>query len=479
MAVYVSSTCHSMLLTITTTHRPATDLGYLLIKNPARCQSFSLSFGQAHVFYPVAREDCCKVALLLDLDPVGLVRGSQGSKGDSGPLWQYVNDRPYVASSFMSVAISRVFGSALKGTNRDHSELAQTALPFETDIPVLPCRGGEVFLRRLFEPLGYTIEANRLPLDPMFPEWGESPYFRVKLTTTCRLQDLLTHLYVLLPVLDNDKHYWVGQDELDKLLAKGEGWLSSHPEREQIVQRYLKHQRRLVREALAQLVADEDPDPDVTEEERAHEEETLEQKVSLNEQRIGAVIAALKHAGARRVIDLGCGEGRLLQALLKDRDFERVVGMDVSFRSLDIARDRLDLERLPPKQRERIDLFQGALTYRDRRLSEYDAACAIEVIEHMDLSRLSAFERVVFEFARPATLIVTTPNVEYNVRFESLSAGSFRHRDHRFEWTRPEFQTWALAACERFGYSVRFLPVGIEDPAVGPATQMGVFTRCN
>ncbi len=466
-----------MLLTITTTHRPATDLGYLLVKNPARCQTFALAFGQAHVFYPEAGEERCTAALLLDLDPVGLVRGPRRWSADGGTLGQYVNDRPYVASSFLSVAMGQVFGSAIKGSSKDRPELALAALPFEVEISVLPCRGGEPFLRRLFEPLGYAVDARRVPLDPTFPEWGESPYFKVRLTATCRLQDLLTHLYVLLPVLDNDKHYWVGQDELDKLLARGEGWLSTHPEREQIVERYLKHQRRLVREALYQLIADEDPDPDASEEERGHEEEVLERKISLNEQRIGAVIASLKDAGARRVIDLGCGEGRLLRGMLADKDFDRVVGMDVSFRTLEIARDRLNLERLPPKQRERIELFQGALTYRDRRLAGYDAACAIEVIEHMDPSRLPAFERVVFEFARPGTVIVTTPNVEHNVRFESLPAGRFRHRDHRFEWTRGEFQAWARGVSERRGYSVRFLPVGSDDPKVGAATQMGVFTR--
>jgi len=466
-----------MLLTITTTHRPATDLGYLLVKNPARCQSFSLASGQAHVFYPVAEEDRCTAALLLEIDPVGLVRGFRGSSSDSGMLGQYVNDRPYVASSFLSVAIARIFGSAIKGTSKDRPELAETALPFEVEIPVLPCRGGEPLLRRLFEPLGYTLNVRHLPLDEKFLEWGESPYFSVNLTAACRLQDLLTHLYVLLPVLDDDKHYWVGQDELDKLLARGEGWLSTHPEREEIVDRYLKHQRRLVREALARLVADEDPDPDETAEDRAHEEDVLERQISLNEQRIGAVIAVLKDNGARRVIDLGCGEGRLLQALLGDKDFDRIAGMDVSFRSLEIAKDRLGLERIPPNQRERIEVFQGALTYRDQRLSGYDAACAIEVIEHLDPSRLSAFARVIFEFARPGIVIATTPNAEYNARFESLPAGRFRHRDHRFEWTRDEFQAWARSAGARFGYSVRFLPVGDDDPVVGPATQMGVFTR--
>ena len=466
-----------MLLTITTTHQPATYLGYLLVKNPARCQSFALAFGYAHVFYPVAREDRCTAALLLDLDPVGLVRGSRSSNEDGGLLGQYVNDRPYVASSFMSVAIARILGSALRGSSDDRPELAETAIPLEAELSIVPCRGGDAILHRLFEPLGYAVKARRLPLDEKFPEWGESPYFAVKLTVTCRLQDLLTHLYVLLPVLDNDKHYWVGQDELEKLLARGEGWLAAHPERELIISRYLKRQRHLVREALARLVADEDPDPDVTEEARGRDEDVLEERISLNEQRIGGVMAALKQAGARSIIDLGCGEGRLLKTLLADRDFDRVTGMDVSHRSLEIAKERLDLDRLPPKQRQRIDVFQGALTYRDPRLAGYDAACAIEVIEHLDLSRLPSFERVVFEFARPGTVVVTTPNAEFNVRFESLAVGQFRHRDHRFEWDRAEFQSWARSVSERFSYAVRFLPVGIDDPIVGPATQMAVFAR--
>ncbi len=466
-----------MLLSITTTHRPATDLGYLLAKNPARCQSFDLAFGRAHVFYPVVREERCTSALLLDLDPVSLVRGWRGPTGESGGLGQYVNDRPYVSSSFLSVALARVFGSALKGQSKERAELAGMSIPLEAALSAVPCRGGDRLLARLFEPLGYRVSAERLPLDERFVSWGESPYFSVTLSATCRLRDLLTHLYVLLPVLDDDKHYWVGDDELEKLLARGEGWLSAHPERELIVSRYLKRQRRLVREALARLVADEDPDPEATEETQARQEEALEEKISLNEQRLGAVVAVLKQAGARRVVDLGCGEGRILHALIRDKEFERVVGMDVSWRALEIARRRLDLERLPQKVKERIDLIQGALTYRDERLAGFDAACAIEVIEHLDPSRLPAFERSVLEFARPATLVVTTPNAEYNVRFTGLPAGRMRHRDHRFEWGRSEFRAWAEAAARRFGYAVRYLPVGPEDEEVGPPTQMAVFSR--
>src|SRR5437762_3481619 len=343
-----------MLLTITTTHRPATDLGFLLHKNPARAQSFDLSFGRVHVFYPEASPERCTAALLLDVDSVGLVRGKHGPEGEGGLLQQYVNDRPYVASSFLSVAIARVFGSALKGESKERPDLVAAAIPLEARIAVLSCRGGEGFLRRLFEPLGYTVVAEPQPLDAKFPDWGQSRYFRVTLSATKRLSELLGHLYVLVPVLDDEKHYWVTQDDVEKLL------------------RY--------------------------------------------------------------------GEGNLLRLLLADRQFEEIVGMDVSWRALEIATERLKLDRLAPAQRERVRLIHGSLMYRDTRLAGYDAAAVVEVIEHLDPPRLAAFERVLFEFARPATVVVTTPNAEYNVRWETLPAGRFRHRDHRFEWTREQFQ---------------------------------------
>lgn len=459
-----------MLLTITSTTPPATDLGYLLHKNPARVQSFDVNFGKVHVFYTEATSERCTAALLLDVDPVHLVRGQRGG------LDQYVNDRPYVASSFMSVALAQVYGSALAGQSQERPELVSMALPYQAQLAVVPCRGGESILQRLFEPLGYTVTAQAHPLDETHPEWGMSDYFTVTLSATVRLSDLLTHLYVLIPVLDAEKHYWVGDDEVAKLLRHGEGWLVAHPERELIARRYLKRQH-LVRAALAQLAEEEDPDPDASEEAHAQEEAEIEQRLSLHEQRLGAVTAVLKKSGARRVLDLGCGEGRLLQSLLADRTFTEIVGMDVSHRALEIASERLHLDRLPSLQRERLRLIHGALTYRDQRLAGYEAAAVVEVIEHLDAARLRAFERVLFEFARPGMIVITTPNAEYNVRFGSLPAGHLRHKDHRFEWTRPEFQTWAMKVAEQFGYGVHFLPVGPEDPVVGAPTQMGVFTR--
>jgi len=474
-----------MLLTITNLAEPATDLGFLLHKHPDKVQGVELSFGKAHVFYPEASDERCTAALLLEVDTVALARGHH--EGGDAPLEPYVNDRPYVASSLLSVALSRVFGTALHGRCEKRPELANRPLSLVARLSVLPCRGGESLLRQLFEPLGYGVQATRHALDPRFPDWGASPYFTVELRTGRPLHELLTHLYVLVPVLDDDKHYFVGDDEVAKLLAKGEGWLAAHPERELITSRYLKHQRYLARRALAQLVQleDEGADPDCEAEIHASEEERVEEKVSLADQRMGTVIAALKDAGACSVLDLGCGEGRLLRGLLKEKSFTRIVGLDVSHQALKRAAERLHLtdatSDLPAqgvsarRRREHLTLLHGSLSYRDKRMEGFDAAAVVEVVEHLDPDRLLAFERVLFECARPRTVVLTTPNVEYNVNFPDLPAGRLRHRDHRFEWTRAEFQSWANAVATRFGYAVSFLPVGPVDPQVGAPTQMGIF----
>lgn len=463
-----------MLLSISTTAHPATDLGFLLVKHPDHVHEVALPFGTARVFYPEASESRCTAVLMLNIDPVGLVRGRGEAEGS---LSQYVNDRPYVASSFLSVAMKRVFSTAMSGTSKGRQEVADSPIPLEAEIPVLRCRGGEAVARAWFEPLGYAVDVVRLPLDERFPEWGDSPYVRLRLAGTTRLRDLLTHLYVLLPALDGDKHYYVGQDEIEKLLEKGGAWLSAHPQREAIVGRYLRRHKPLVRATLARLLEAEEEAIEDQEVRKEAAEEAIERPLSLNEQRMDAVESALRDLGARRVVDLGCGEGRLLGRLLKDRQFERLLGIDVSLRSLEHAAERLHFDRMPPMQRERITLAHGALTYRDRRIEGFDAACAIEVIEHMDAPRLPAFERALFGFARPPAVVITTPNSDYNVRFASLPAGKFRHPDHRFEWSRAEFRAWAEAVAGRHGYAVRYAPIGAEDPEVGPPTQMAIFTR--
>jgi 3' terminal RNA ribose 2'-O-methyltransferase Hen1 len=466
-----------MLLTISTTHQPATDLGYLLHKNPARLQTEELSFGKAHVFYSEASEENCTAALLVEVDPIALVRG-RGPAGEGGQLEQYVNDRPYTASSFLSVAIGRVFSTAMSGRSKERQELAAQAIPLEARLPAIAAWGGTEVVRRLFEPLGYTVAVKCSRLDEKFPEWGQSPYIALTIAATVRLQDLLTHLYVLIPVLDNEKHYWVAKDEIEKLLKRGEGWLAGHPERDLIVSRYLKQQRSLSREALNRLLTDDDS-CDETQESSPADAGTKERMISLHAQRLERVLSALRATGAKRVVDLGCGEGKLLKLLLAEKQFESILGMDVSWRSLEIAKDRLKWDEMPEHWRKRIELIQGSLTYHDQRLSGFDAATIVEVIEHLDVPRLGVFERIVFEFARPGYVVLTTPNAEYNSVFLTLPAGNLRHADHRFEWSRSEFEAWATGVATRFGYTVRFEPIGPLDSERGAPSQMAVFDRKN
>ncbi|MGP3929852.1 3' terminal RNA ribose 2'-O-methyltransferase Hen1 [Nonomuraea sp. KM88] len=524
-----------MLLTITTTARPATDLGFLLHKHPERVQEFGQSFGTATVFYPEAGDERCTAALMLEVDPIALVR-SRGKGSPDFSLSQYVNDRPYAASSLLAVALADVFRTARAGRCRARPELPGTPLPLELRLPALPCRGGPDLARRLFEPLGWEVAAQPIVLDDGFPEWGESRYVRLTLSGSARLADALNHLYVLLPVLDDGKHYWIAPDEVDKLIRAGEGWLHGHPERGLITRRYLGRRSKLARTALARLAelgdeTEEQLEPAVEEDapadEAATEAETAEPEAtragattgetaepptdleparnaaaqdaaaqdaaaqdaearegagggapkgrSLSVRRRETVLAKLEQLGAASVIDLGCGQGELVGALLARPRFARVGGMDVSSMALTIAARKLRLDRMPDTKRARLTLFQGALTYTDKRLSGYDAAVLMEVIEHVDPPRLAALERVVFAHARPGHVLVTTPNIEHNVRYEFLTG--LRHPDHRFEWTRAEFAAWATRVAGQHGYQVAFEPVGDDDPEVGPPTQMGVFTR--
>ena len=505
-----------MLLTLSTTHQPATDLGYLLHKNPARLQSVEITGGQAYVFYPEASAERCTAALLLDLDPVGLVRGH--APGEGFALAQYVNDRPYVASSFLSVALSKAFGTAMNGTCKDRPALPAQALPLAVTVAVVSAPGPD-WPRRLFEPLGYEVELESYPLDPTQPEWGASAYYTLHLRHAgLRLQDVLTHLYVLLPVLDNDKHYYIDQTEAEKLLHRGGDWLPRHPERGFITRRYLRYRALFVNPTLARLLEGTEeelpepeagdpnavlltPGPSPKKEKEATAAQTSDEeadapaqssdfpspfsergpggeapaRVSLHDQRLQQVAHEIYQLAPQRVLDLGCGEGKLLRLLLRQPKIELLRGMDVSHQALSRAAQRLRLDEMPPRQRARIDLIQGSLLYRDERLSGFDAAALVEVIEHLDENRLAALEEVVFGQARPTHVFVTTPNADYNQRYETLRAGEFRHADHRFEWSRAEFAAWATAVAGRHGYQVRLEAMGEEAEGVGAPSQLAVF----
>ena len=467
----------NMILQITTTHQPATDLGYLLGKHPERFQTKELSFGKAHVFFPTANAHTCTAALLLDLNSIDLARQYQEqTRGRDVTLAHYVNDRPYVVSSFFTTAIAKVFSSALNGNCRDKPELVDKKIPLKAHIAALPVRGGEAILRKFFEPLGYALTVANAPLDEAFEGWGNSPYFEVTLEQTTTLKELLQHLYVLIPALDNNKHYYVSRNEVDKLIAKGGEWLKQHPEQEVITRRYLKYRKSYAQEALEQLVGEQTAANATLGD---AQEKKLEQSPSVHQLRLQTVLDAIKRSGAQSVIDLGCGGGKLMRMLIKEKQFEKILGMDVSVQALEIAKKRIYYDNLSPTAKERIQLIHGSLTYVDHRLEGFDAAALVEVIEHLDEPRLAALQEVVFGFAQPQTVVITTPNVEYNVLFDGLAAGKMRHSDHRFEWTRGEFQAWGDQVAQTYGYTAEYLPVGEEHPEHGALTQMAIFTKIN
>jgi 3' terminal RNA ribose 2'-O-methyltransferase Hen1 len=467
-----------MILNITTTHRPATDLGFLLHKHPDKFQTVDLSVGKAHIFYPEKSDEKTTISVLLDIDPIDMVRGARNLGGDGFALGHYVNDRPYVASSFMSVALSKAFASAMNGKCKDKPELIDIKLPFEVTIAVIPApKGGETLIRKLFEPLGYNVDLMHHQLDCKFPEWGDSKYYTLRLTHTITTKELLSHLYVLIPTLDNDKHYFVSENEIEKLLQKGEGWLKDHPEKEQIIRRYLINLNSLSRQALERLSEGEeigDSSDEINE-----NTEDQKRKETLHDKRIKLVAEKITESGAERVLDLGCGEGKLIRQLIKQKQFSEIVGMDVSYNELLKAKEKLNFDEMSPMQKERIKLFQGSLTYKDQRLEGFDAAAVIEVIEHLELNRLKAFERVLFEFAKPKTVVLTTPNQEFNVTWEKLDAEEMRHDDHRFEWTRKEFSEWSNRIGETYNYKVELLPIGDEVENIGAPSQMAIFTYGN
>jgi 3' terminal RNA ribose 2'-O-methyltransferase Hen1 len=468
-----------VIITLTSTAPSASDLSHLLRKHPGKAQSFDLAVGRAHVFYPEATDERCTVALMLEVDPVGLVRDKRFRGGGAASLTQYVNDRPYASSSMLAVAIGHVLRTAMGGRSDSFPELAASALPLTVTVAALPARGGAGLVRDLFAPLGWQVEATPVPLDPASPGWGDSVYVDLVLTGDVRLSDALRHLYVLLPVLDDGKHYWVSDDEVGKLLRAGEGWLAEHPSRDLITRRYLAHQRDLVGEAgglLDAAVAGVTDDVASTTG-RDAASSSAPRSPSLARLRAETVHGVLTELGARSVADVGCGSGALLQHLVRDPAFTRLIGTDVSTSELEAAAGRLQLRDASDRVRERIQLLQSSVTYEDRRLADLDAIVLMEVIEHVDPARHVALEASVFGAAAPRAVVMTTPNREHNALYPGLADGGFRHPDHRFEWTRAEFAAWAERVADRFGYRVEIRPVGDVDPVHGSPTQLALFRK--
>ena len=463
-----------MYLKITTTDTNASNIGYVFHKHPERYQKEKLSYGEAHIFYPEVSEQKCSFAMLIDINSIQLTRNLQKSNySGSFKLGDYVNDRAYVASSFLTAAIAKVLSSALNGKCSYDNTLATKKWNLTIQVGIVKAKGGEEQIKNYFEPLGYEVCINSFYLDEDFKNWGKSPYFKIELKASKTVQEVLSQLYVLLPVLDNNKHYFVNEMEVEKLLNKGGEWLKNHPAKEIITKKYLRYKKSYTRLAFEHLIGEETSENS----DKVELETMVEKKLSIHGVRLHTVKDTLAKLGVQELADLGCGEGKLIRLLLREAQFKRILGMDVSYQTIEMAKKRLKYDELPLRLKEKLSLFQGSLTYRDKRIEGIEAVSLVEVIEHLDTTRLEALQRVVFEYTKPKYAIITTPNREYNVLFESLPEGKFRHSDHRFEWTRKEFETWANKIANRHAYKVSFEPIGDEHEIHGAISQMAVFKR--
>ena len=484
-----------MLLTITLTEPPATDLGFLLHKHPDRLQSFDVSAGQAHVFYPEAGEQRCTAALLLEIDPIGLVRGHRRS-GTGGPeafsLAEYVNDRPYAASSMLAVALGKVFRTAMTGRCDARPDLAARALPLEIGIPALSCRGGTDLARRLLRPLGWDVQATRIPLDPELPEWGGSHYVTVQLTGRIRLADALSHLYVLLPVLDDSKHYWVDDAEIDKLLRAGGDWLATHPERELITHRYLAHQRQLTETAVARLAEVDDTEPEVLDNAVPESPDPA----STRRHRPGPRRAGAPWPSSAAKPCWPCSATPCSQAQRRPASPTSAAGRAGWSRCCWASRP-------PPGS--------SASTCRTGRWNGPPSGCTWTPCRTASASgwtccsprsptptrgwpawtprcswrsSSTSTRRGSARWSRPCSAR-PGPAPSWSPRRTPSTTSASRTWPRARCGTRitgssgpgPQFREWAAGVAGRRGYQVRFLPVGPDDPEVGPPTQLAVFTR--
>lgn len=456
-----------MILTITYEKQNASDLGYLLHKNPYRPQSVDISKGKAYIFYPEISDTSCTVSMVLDINSVNLVRKSKNS------IFDYVNDRPYTSSSFLSVAIAKVFSTALSGICQKRPELVDEEVPIQASLTMVPCKGGKKIIYDFFasEPLKYQVEVVEFLLDENHPHWGKGNYYNITIKKKTTIKEVLRHIYILVPSLDIDKHYFVSENEIDKLERYGEPWIQSHPFKEEIISRYMIKMKSLYNQAVKRLLEDSD------EKEEEKDIEKLNTKLKLNKLRMNAVVEAILNTNTSKIIDLGCGEGKLIGKIINNNHINKITGVDISYSQLERAKKRLRLDELAPNRRDKVKLIQGSLTYIDERFQGYDLATLIEVIEHIDYDRLWMLEKNIFENARPKFVIVTTPNKEYN-EYYGMKESNLRHPDHRFEWSRNEFESWCLRITKEYRYDVTFKEIGETIDQIGAPTQMGVFALC-
>lgn len=442
-----------MLMTITCKGSDAQDLSWLLHKRPDRFQAFNLPYGTAYVFFPEYSDNKCIVTLLLDVESSGLNDICKAKDGE----FQYVNPRQYLSGSLLSGAITKVFASAIKGVCEEKPELVDKVFNYEMEITSFSCRLNPDYIEKLFLPLGYEIDFTKP--SGQYSEIAQQ-FGNLKLIARTTLQKLLSQLFILLPVFDRQLHFWIGESQLEKFIRHSTGWLENHPEKSFIINEYFWPASELKYRVLEYFNAIPSAD---------------EKAPGLNALRQEEIINSLIRHDATSILDLGCGNGSLLELLAQEKRFSKIAGMDIAARNIDEARKKL----CSPGRRlcEAEYVFVGSLTYKDKRISNYDALVLSEVIEHFELERMVLVMKNIFEHAKPRLFIMTTPNKAYNIEY-LLKYDEIRHPDHRHEFNEEEFTSFCQKFASQYNYELEMSSIGEKLPELGAPTLMGIFKKC-
>jgi 3' terminal RNA ribose 2'-O-methyltransferase Hen1 len=445
-----------MQLTIQASGDNVQAISYLLAKNPNNLYERNHKGHLVRLFYSKFTETELEVTIFVTPDPIEMVKNNSNSYD----ITHYINDREFAVSSIFCSFIRSALGTALNGQPKEeHLKWVNHPFSFNFEFgPVVSSLSDEK-LMNLFEPIGYEVTINRPEIEYSFPIKTKSSARYLSIKGMKTLQEGLRHLFVLIPVIDNYKHYFIDEKEIEKLERYGEGWLEQHPLRDLIYRQALRFKE------IYSLVENSSKD-----------EKKVEpvKKVRLNELRYEKIVNAVSQMKPRSVVDFGSGEGKLSVQLGFVEGITEILAVEPSESASLKALERFN--KVKNKEKFVIpELLWGSLFYYDERLKDKDVIILCEVIEHIDETRLPKAMDTLLHDYQPGALIITTPNREYNELYDMEE--HLRHNDHRFEWTRAEFRQWCTERNYSNDYELLFDGIGEEHPSHGFPTQMCIFKR--
>ncbi|MNM55135.1 RNA repair, ligase-Pnkp-associating, region of Hen1 [compost metagenome] len=434
-------------------------ISYFLGKNPINPYIKETKYGTIEVKFIEYKSNFVDVYIVFRSKGLEMVKESE-FKG----LEHYINDREFSISTIFLSNVKNSIGHVL---SYDYDEI-DTNFDFSLTLGPISTKLPNEAILELFEPLGYDTEIKEIQLDYDF-KIESSGVYEITLNKTCNIVSLFRHIYVLIPVIDNYKHHFISKDEVDKLLRLGDGWLATHPKNEFISKRYVGYRESLFKTVITSLENEKEV-------EESKIEEQKEEKVGLGKLRYLEFAKQVENLGVTEVVDMGAGEGRLIELLAKNKNLNQLIACEPTLtgRQRMYARiDKLDRKKLLSIKPQ---VIQSSLFYKDYRLVNKECIVLCEVIEHINADRIDNVMDIILNYNKPKHFIISTPNFEYNVLYETMKT-KFRHGDHRFEMTRKEFKEFIDKHAERCGYDVEYVGIGESHEQYGYATQMAVMKR--